>query len=191
MRCFFVSRHYYCALILCLTGSMEALVFDWLCAGIKLDLPVRWDLRLYSRDPRIANCQVSRAAVFSSLPAALYEKAMLCEKLTLRNEPITVVCVQVRKVLFEHEPRYEDELRLVKDDFVYVSDEEMRESQDSWCSGVSWLTGCSGALPLTYTEPVPETEAWTMHRSVSSVLDHAQVGQSISARPCSGQSVQC
>ena len=113
------------------------------------------------------------------------------KELTLRNEPITVVCVQVRKVLFEHEPRYEDELRLVKDDFVYVSDEEMRESQDSWCSGVSWLTGCSGALPLTYTEPVPETEAWTMHRSVSSVLDHAQVGQSISARPCSGQSVQC
>ena len=25
---------------------------------INLDAPVRWDLRLYSRDPRVANCQV-------------------------------------------------------------------------------------------------------------------------------------
>ena len=74
------------------------------------------------------------------------------------------VLVQVRKVMFEHEPRYEDELRLIKDDFLYVHEEAVKQSVDSWCSGVSWLSGCSGMLPLTYSERVPETETWTMHR---------------------------
>ena len=29
-----------------------------LAKSIRLDLPVRWDLRLYSREPRVANMQV-------------------------------------------------------------------------------------------------------------------------------------
>ncbi len=34
-----------------------------LAKSINLDAPVRWDLRLYSRDPRVANCQVSVGCV--------------------------------------------------------------------------------------------------------------------------------
>lgn len=70
---------------------------------------------------------------------------------------------------FDHEPRYEDELRLIKDDFIYVTDDEVKQSADSWCTGVSWLSGTTGMLPLTYTEVVAETETWTMHRSVTCI----------------------
>ena len=106
--------------ILCLIGRMQALVFDWLSPGIKLDQPVRWDLRLYSRDPRIANCQVSHATMFSVVLPYI-RRSMLCKKIfTGANESLwcvcrcarcclstslVVLCVQVRKVLFEHEPR--------------------------------------------------------------------------------------
>ena len=70
----------------------------------------------------------------------------------------------MRKVLFEYSPHFMDELRLEVGDFVYAKDEEVRQSSDNWCRGVSHSTGGSALLPLNYTQRVSETEVWTMHK---------------------------
>ena len=52
--------------------------------AVNLDLPVRWDLRLYSRDPRASKCQVSLKYTTLSLDP------LKCQTCCLAEAPIIV-----------------------------------------------------------------------------------------------------
>lgn len=97
----------------------------------RLDLTgaTTWELRLYSRDPRVTTKRVYR-------------------------------------VTQRYRAREADELELHRDDLICVTDEAIECSKDGWVEGLSTSTGCSGLFPLNYTARVPESDTWTLHRSV-------------------------
>lgn len=65
-----------------------------------------------------------------------------------------------------YQSREVDELELQYGDLICVTDEAIENSKDGWVEGLSHLTGCTGIFPLSYTVRVPESETWTLHRSV-------------------------
>ena len=67
-------------------------------------------------------------------------------------------------MLYSHTARALDELDLNDGDFIYFDEVEVDSSTDGWYMGTSWLTGCTGLFPGTYTERTAESETWTMHR---------------------------
>ncbi|KAL3288123.1 hypothetical protein HHI36_002572 [Cryptolaemus montrouzieri] len=88
-----------------------------------------WELRLYSRDPRLNG-------------------------------------KQVYKVIREYIPTETDDLELKIGDYLYVSSEALSSSTDGWLEGTSWSTGTSGFFPENYTKRTPESDAWTLHKSI-------------------------
>ncbi|XP_072049417.1 ubiquitin-associated and SH3 domain-containing protein B-like isoform X2 [Amphiura filiformis] len=73
---------------------------------------------------------------------------------------------EVLRVLYAHTPRADDELELVPDDYVFLPSNEVHNSSDGWFKGTSYLTGCQGVFPGNYTEKAPESDTWTVHRSI-------------------------
>lgn len=59
-----------------------------------------------------------------------------------------------------------DELPLVLGDFVYVEPASVVGSSDGWVQATSWLTGCTGQIPLSCTERIAESAAWTLHKCI-------------------------
>lgn len=97
----------------------------------RLDLAAAqtWDLRLYSRDPRVASKRVYRIA-----------QAASCQR--------------------------PEELEVRVGDLVCVTDEAAESSRDGWVEGLSMRTGCNGLISLKDAYRVPESDTWTLHRSI-------------------------
>ena len=75
-----------------------------------------------------------------------------------------VFYLKVRKVIKAYSPQYGDELELILGDYIYLDPKNVTLSTDGWYEGVSWLTGCRGLFPGSYTERTSETCTWTLHR---------------------------
>ncbi|XP_041379415.1 protein UBASH3A homolog [Gigantopelta aegis] len=100
-----------------------------LAKQIDLSATCRWDMRLYSRDPRTRMCEV-------------------------------------RKVVKAYPPKLGDELELIEGDYIFLEPDELKQSQDGWYRGTSWLTGSSGMFPGVFTQKTAETWTWTLHKSL-------------------------
>ena len=72
----------------------------------------------------------------------------------------------VYRVLQPREPSEPDELQLIIGDFVYVHPNDLSNASDEWVNATSWLTGCTGQIPLSLTERTAESAAWTLHKSI-------------------------
>lgn len=68
------------------------------------------------------------------------------------------------RVLYPHNPRADDELELIVDDFIFVSNTDVTMHSDGWYQGTSHMTGLTGMFPGNYTEKAPESDTWTVHR---------------------------
>uniref|UniRef100_A0A6A7FZ44 Ubiquitin-associated and SH3 domain-containing protein B-like n=1 Tax=Hirondellea gigas TaxID=1518452 RepID=A0A6A7FZ44_9CRUS len=69
------------------------------------------------------------------------------------------------------DPSHSDSLSLLTGDYVYVSAEAVSACSDGWVTGTSWLTGCSGLVPLNCLVRVPESDTWTLHRGLTITSD--------------------
>ena len=73
----------------------------------------------------------------------------------------------VYRVLQSNAPAEGDELELMIGDFMYVHPEALSHASDEWVPATSWLTGCSGLIPLSLCERTTESAAWTLHKSIT------------------------
>lgn len=73
----------------------------------------------------------------------------------------------VYRVLQSIAPAEGDELELMIGDFMYVHPEALSHATDEWVPATSWLTGCSGLIPLSLCERTTESAAWTLHKSIT------------------------
>lgn len=73
----------------------------------------------------------------------------------------------VYRVLIPHDPSEIDELELMVGDFVYINPDAVKASTDGWVEATSWLTGCSGLIPVSLVERTAESNVWTLHKSIS------------------------
>lgn len=92
-------------------------------------------------------------------------RATTWELLLYSRDP-RVTSKRVYRVTQSYRSREADELELHREDLICVTDEAIECSKDGWVEGLSTLTGCSGLFPLNYTVRVPESDTWTLHRSV-------------------------
>ena len=74
---------------------------------------------------------------------------------------------QVFRVVQQNVAVEADELELMIGDFMYVHPEALSHATDDWVPATSWLTGCSGLIPLSLCERTTESAAWTLHKSIA------------------------
>ncbi|XP_035682670.1 ubiquitin-associated and SH3 domain-containing protein B-like [Branchiostoma floridae] len=91
----------------------------------------------------------------------------------------------VVRVVHPLPPSNDDELELVRGDYIYLEPDELVSSSDGWLRGVSWLTGCAGLFPGNYTEKAAETDTWTLHRCVPVISLRGSSSTRASAPPLS------
>lgn len=107
-------------------------------------------------------------ASLSSLAESLVDPSSPCIwELRLFSRESRVKGCHVYRVLQPHTPTEPDELELIVDDFVYINPSDLRDGSDEWVNATSWLTGCSGQIPLSLTERTAESAAWTLHKSIA------------------------
>lgn len=115
--------------------------------------------------------QLEHYAMLEKLSQAINTNATACWELRLYSRDTRIKGSEVHKVLYSHVPKEPDELELLIGDFVYVSGEHLGAATDGWVEGTSWLTGATGFLPKNYIERTAESDAWTLHRSITIVKD--------------------
>ncbi|KAH7951226.1 hypothetical protein HPB52_006971 [Rhipicephalus sanguineus] len=115
--------------------------------------------------------QLEHYATLEKLSQAINTNTAACWELRLYSRDTRIKGCEVHKVLYSHVPKEPDELELLIGDFVYVSGEHLGAATDGWVEGTSWLTGATGFLPKNYIERTAESDAWTLHRSITIVKD--------------------
>lgn len=111
--------------------------------------------------------QLEHYSVLEQLSQSIDTSASACWELRLYSRDTRIKGSEVHKVLYSHVPKEPDELELLIGDFVYVSGEHLGAATDGWVEGTSWLTGGTGFLPKNYIERTAESDAWTLHRSIT------------------------
>ncbi|KAM7315373.1 putative ubiquitin associated and SH3 domain-containing protein B, partial [Ixodes scapularis] len=111
--------------------------------------------------------QLEHYSVLEQLSQSIDTSASACWELRLYSRDTRIKGSEVHKVLYSHVPKEPDELELLIGDFVYVSGEHLGAATDGWVEGTSWLTGSTGFLPKNYIERTAESDAWTLHRSIT------------------------
>lgn len=125
-------------------ADQQQLLHTAATADLDANAATQWELRLYSRDPLLA------AAAASTTHAPL----------------------AVHRVLNAHQADAgaADELSLRAGDFVYVSGDAANGDgggADEWAEAVCVRTGCAGLVAMSNIERTAESDAWTLHQTVS------------------------
>ncbi|KAF2352343.1 Histidine phosphatase superfamily clade-1 [Trinorchestia longiramus] len=93
--------------------------------------------------------------------------------------------LELYKSVRRHCPSHTDELALMVGEYVLVDGNEA--TTDGWVRGTSWLTGCTGLVAQVGLVRVPDSDAWTLHRSLTIGADGCALDVNDSLDDCSQQ----
>lgn len=155
--------------------------FPW-CSSYPLLNPKRIEVEPYLKSLHMTlayQFNPSDRAKLEQLAESLVDPCSPCTwELRLFSREMRIKDKNVYRVVESSTASEVDELPLVVGDFVYVDPASVGVSSDGWVQATSWLTGCTGQIPLSCVERTAESAAWTLHKCILLRNDSSALGGS-------------
>ena len=153
--------------------------FPW-CSSYPVMNPKRIEVEPYLKSLHLTlayQFDDSKKELLDQLISKLDLNAACTWEFRLYSREQRVKSREVHRARFSYSPQELDELELTSGEYVYVNMDATKQGGDQlWAEGISARTGLTGQFPINYVQRTAESNAWTLHKSISLAEGNGHAG---------------